>query len=190
MHGWLARDNNIKQPDRLIFDLDPPQGNFAPVKQAARRIKELMEELGMTPYVMTTGSRGLHVATPIKASREFDDIREYARAMAQHLATCYPEQLTVEQRKDRRKGRLYLDVMRNSYAQTTVLPYTVRARPTAPVATPISWEELDNSELHSQTYTIRNIFRRLGQRNDPWQRMDRHAVDVTHLSDPESAETC
>lgn len=190
LYGWLARDNNIKYPDRLIFDLDPPPGNFARVKQAARWIRELMQELGMTPYVMTTGSRGLHVVAPIKANREFDSVRNYARAMARHLAACYPQQLTVEQHGDNRKGRLYLNVMRNAYGQTTVLPYTVRARSHAPVAMPIYWEDLDNSELHAQTYTVSNIFPLLSQRNDPWQAIDRHAVDVNNLPDPESVETC
>ncbi len=190
LYGWLARDKNIKKPDRLVFDLDPPQGNFTLVKQAAHWIRELMQELGMKPYVMTTGSRGLHVVAPIKSSREFDSVRDYAKAMAQYLASCYPEQLTVEQRRNKRKGRLYLNVMRNAYGQTMVLPYTVRARSLAPVAAPISWEELDSSELHAQTYTISNIFHRLGQRNDPWQAMDRHAVDVNNLPDPESVEIC
>lgn len=188
LHGWLSRKNNINQPDRLIFDLDPPDDDFLKVKQAARYVRDLMEELGMTPYVMTTGSRGLHVVAPLKAIQSFDDVRNYARSMANQLAEHFPGELTVEQRKEKRQGRLYMDIMRNAYGQTAVLPYTVRAKPDAPVATPLNWNELDSSELDSQTYTIKNLLRRLGQLNDPWQDINRHGVALNALPDPDSRQ--
>jgi bifunctional non-homologous end joining protein LigD len=190
LHGWLSREKNIEQPDRLIFDLDPPDDDFSKVVEAARHVRDLMEALGMTPHVMTTGSRGLHVVAPLKATRSFDDVRDYARSMAQQLAECFDDELTVEQRKDKREGRLYLDVMRNAYGQTAVLPYTVRARPTAPVATPLNWEELDNKNLGPQSYTIKNLLRRLGQQKDPWHGIDRYGVELSELPDVASLEVC
>lgn len=190
LHGWLSRENNIEKPDRLIFDLDPPDNNFTKVKQAARHVRDLMAQLGMTPHVMTTGSRGLHVVAPLKATQSFDDVRSYAKSMAKQLADCFPDELTLEQRKEKRKGRLYLDVMRNTYGQTAVLPYTVRAKPIAPVATPLNWEELDNKNLGPQSYTMTNLLRRLGQRDDPWQNIDRHGVELSGLADPAALEIC
>ena len=91
------------------------------------------------------------------------------------LAGRYPERLTTETRKDQRKGRLFLDYLRNAYAQTAVPPYAVRPLPGAPVAAPLDWDELDDPELDSQSYSIKNIFRRLGQKDDPWKGMQRHA---------------
>lgn len=184
-HGWLACTEDIERPDKLVFDLDPPGSDFAPVRQAARRVGRMMEALGMTPFVMTTGSRGLHVVAPLKPQRKFDDVRDYASAMAQQLARCYPDELTVEQRKDKRRGRIYLDVMRNAYGQTAVLPYTIRDKAIAPIATPITWDELNDSSLGAQKYHIKNIRRRLGQRDDPWKDFKRHAVDPQGLQPPE-----
>ena len=92
-----------------------------------------------------------------------------------------PGLLTAETRKDQRKGRLFLDYLRNSYAQTPVAPYALRALPSAPVATPLDWDELENSDLHAQSYTVKNIFRRLGQKEDPWKDMWRHACKLGAL---------
>jgi bifunctional non-homologous end joining protein LigD len=174
-HGWLSRAAKIGAPDKLIFDLDPPHGDdFSAVVRGARRVRDLMRELGMTPYVMTTGSKGLHVVVALDARSGFDEVRDFARAMAGLLATRYPEELTVEQRKNKRRGRLYLDTMRNSWGQTTVLPYSLRAKPGAPAATPLEWDELSRTNIGPQLYTLRNMQRRLGQRGDPWADIYRH----------------
>ena len=183
LHGWLARAPAIDKPDKLMFDLDPPGDDFGAVRQAARRVADLMRELGLNPYLMTTGSRGLHVMAPLNREAGFDTVREFATAMAGHLADRYPDDLTTEQRKASRKGRVYLDVMRNAYGQTTVVPYTVRARPAAPVATPLSWDELDRGDLVSQTYTLENIGRRLGQIDDPWSQVPREGRGLEDARD-------
>lgn len=170
-HAWLSRQDKLDCPDRLIFDLDPPDNDFEPVRFAAQLLREALEERGLTPFVMTTGSRGLHVVTPLDRQADFDTVRLFARELAKLLADREPDRLTVEPRKDKRKGRLFLDYLRNAYAQTAVPPYAVRAKPGAPVATPLDWDELNNSELHSQQYTMQNVFLRLGQKKDPWQGM-------------------
>lgn len=177
-HGWLSRAPRLSKPDRLIFDLDPADGNFTGVRRAARQVAGLMEELGLTPFVMTTGSRGLHVAAPLRADTGFDKVRALARDMAALLAQRHGEQLTVEQRKNKRRGRIYLDVMRNAYGQTSVMPYAVRARPGAPVATPLDLAELGDSKLDPQRWHIGNILRRLGQKDDPWADIERHAASA------------
>ena len=178
-HGWLSRVGKIGNPDKLVFDLDPPHGDdFGAVVKGARRVRDLMEALGMTPYVMTTGSKGLHVVAPLDARTGFDEVRDFARAMAGHLAERYSDELTVEQRKNKRRGRLYLDILRNSWGQTTVLPYSLRAKPGAPAATPLEWDELARGNIGPQHYTLRNMQRRLAQRGDPWADIQRHKKGI------------
>ncbi|MGD2111876.1 MAG: non-homologous end-joining DNA ligase [Gammaproteobacteria bacterium] len=176
LHGWLARSPRITRPDRLIFDLDPPDHDFTAVRRAARQVVELMQRLELPPYVMTTGSRGLHVVAPLRADTDFDTVRGLAREMAAWLAGRHAGTLTVEQRKNKRRGRIYLDVMRNAYGQTAVIPYSVRALPGAPVATPLELTELGDARLDPQRWHLKNIRRRLGQKADPWADIARHAT--------------
>ena len=178
-HRWAARGRAIDRPDLLIFDLDPPDDDLGVLKRTARRIAALMRDCQLSPFVMTTGSTGLHVVAPLQARQGFDDVRGLAQAMAERLADRYPDELTTEQRRESRQGRLYLDVMRNAFGQTAVAPYSLRARPGAPVATPLDWVELDKGGLRSDSYTLKNIFRRLGQKGDPWAGMFEQAGDPT-----------
>ena len=174
-HVWLSRADKLKQPDRLVFDLDPSSGNFADVRRAARSIGELVQELGLSPFAMTTGSRGVHVWIPLRRQAGFDDVRRFARDLAQVMVDRAPEALTLEARKEKRGGRILIDVMRNGYAQTAVPPYAVRARPTTPVATPLRWQELSDSSLRPDKFTLRNLDRRLARVGDPWAEIARHA---------------
>ena len=166
-HLWLSRIDKPQHPDRLIFDLDPPRG-FAQAREAARLVRELLDELELVSVLMTTGGRGLHVVVSLDRSADFDAVRAFARQAATLLASRHPGKLTVETRIAKRHGRLFLDTTRNAYAQTGVAPYAVRAHPGAPVATPLAWDELQDRGLDSQTYTLRTVLRRL-ERPDPWR---------------------
>lgn len=181
-HVWLSREGPRRHPDRMVFDFDPPaddwQSAFHGVRRAARRLRRVLKEVGLTPFVMTSGSKGLHVHVPLDRSADFDASRAFARRVAELLAGRYPERLTTEQRKAKREGRIFIDTLRNAYAQTAVAPYALRARPGAPVATPLDWDELGRSGMGPRRYTLKNIFRRLGQRGDPWTGMGRHAAAV------------
>jgi bifunctional non-homologous end joining protein LigD len=168
---WPSRVPKLKHPDRMIFDLDPAGGDFRPVRDAARILKEVLEKIGLVPFVMTTGGRGLHVAVPLGQKDDFDAVRAFSRDVAKLVAAREPDMLTTEQRKAKRRGRLFLDVMRNSYGQHAIAPYAVRAAAGAPVATPLEWEELGDGRLHAQRYTIRNVLDRLRRRDDPWKRI-------------------
>ena len=170
-HTWLSREDKLDHPDKLVFDLDPPDSDFEPVRRAARVIREMLDELGLVSFVMTTGSRGAHVVVPLDRSADFDAVRGFAKDVATGAAQRAPDELTVEMRKKDRGDRLFLDYLRNAYSQSSVAPYAVRTRPVAPVATPLDWDEFADSDLHSQSYTVENIFRRLAQKEDPWKGM-------------------
>jgi bifunctional non-homologous end joining protein LigD len=159
----------------MIFDLDPPGDDFEIVRRGARALRQVLQEAELFARVMTTGSRGLHVTVPLDRSAGFDTVRDFARQVAELLAARQPEEFTVETRKDKRRGRLVLEYLRTAYGQTAVPPYAVRARPGAPVAAPLDWDELSDGDLTARSYTIRNIFRRLGQKGDPWKGLGRHA---------------
>jgi len=166
-HVWLSRADALHHPDRLIFDLDPPSSDFAPVRFAARQLRDVLDEVELSPFVMTTGSQGAHVVVPLDGSATFDTVRAFAKHLADVVAARHPDRLTTAVRKNKRQGRLFLDYLRNSYAQNSVAPYAVRPLPGAPIATPLNWDEL-GGDLHSQTYTLDNILRRMGQKTDPW----------------------
>lgn len=178
-HVWLSRVDERRNPDRMIFDLDPPGDDpeeaFDEVRWAARRVGEILGDLKLEAFVMTSGSRGLHVYAPLDRSATFDEVRRFATDLADVLAERHPKRLTGEQRKARRGDRIYLDVMRNAYAQTAVAPYAVRARERAPVATPLDWGELGGSRMGPRRYTIQNLFRRLSRKDDPWEGIGRRA---------------
>jgi bifunctional non-homologous end joining protein LigD len=178
-HVWLSRIDKLDNPDQLLVDLDPPGRELALVRDAARALRELLEELGLAAYVKSTGSRGLHVVTPLDCRADFDEARAFARELARLLAEREPKRFTVEQRKEKRRGRLYLDTARNAYAQTVVAPYAVRALPGAPVACPLEWRELGRVE--PQQFTVRNIARRLARKDDPWAEI---ASDARSLREP------
>jgi bifunctional non-homologous end joining protein LigD len=168
-HVWLSRADRLRQPDRIVFDLDPaPGADFAAVRRAARRTGDLLRELGLEPFAQVTGSKGIHVWTPLRRRATFADVRPFARAVAALLTARHPEELTLEFRKSERGGRILVDVMRNAYAQTAVPPYAVRPLPGAPVATPIAWDELSDSKLRADRWNVKNVLRRLGAKEDPW----------------------
>jgi bifunctional non-homologous end joining protein LigD len=167
-HVWLSTVDQPGHPDRLVVDLDPGPSPFRVVQDAALAVRALVESLGLVPFVKTTGSSGLHVEVPLDGTAPIDDVRAAAAAIADVLAAEDPDRLTTAFSKADRHGRLYLDVARNGASQTEVAAYGVRGLPGAPVAAPIEWDEVGRSDLTPQRWTIRNLFRRLARRPDPW----------------------
>jgi bifunctional non-homologous end joining protein LigD len=170
-HLWLSRFDSPRNPDMLVFDLDPSIQDFEAVRKAAFSLRDLLTELGLFVYVKTTGSRGVHVVSPLDGNADFDRVRAFAVEVARYLVEKDPANLTIEQRKEKRKGRVFIDTLRNGYAQTAVAPYALRALPGAPVAAPVTWEELKDARLQPQSYNMKNISHRLEGMGDPWVEM-------------------
>jgi len=174
-HGWLSNVQDPNRPDRVVFDLDPSGDDLDAVVLAARRLRDALDGAGLVPFVMTTGSSGMHVIAPLNCARTFDEVRDFARSLASDVADSVPDRLTIEQRKSARKGRLYIDVMRNAYGQTSVLPYSLRVLPGAPCATPLRWDELERHDIDPRMFRMDNIWRRLGRIEDPFHDFAEHA---------------
>lgn len=172
LHAGLAPVDDLLHPGDVIIDLDPPPGQDpSDVRRATRWTGDLLRELGLEPLVKASGSKGFHVHVLLDGSVEVDDAKAFAQAVAETLVTRHPERLTVEHRVAQRGGRIFVDWLRNGPAQTAIVPYSVRARPGAPVAAPLAWDEL-SSGVSPRHVTLRNVFRRLGQRPDPWRAAD------------------
>jgi len=170
IHAFTSRADKLQLPDQMVFDFDPPDHQrFADVRRAALWARDLLDgELGLTTFVRTTGGRGLHVHVALNRRADFDAVREFAHRAAELLARRHPGVITTEQRRDKRGDRIYADVMRNAYAQTVVASYSVRARAGAPVATPLSWPEVEDDGLEPGQFTIATVRARLDRSEDPW----------------------
>lgn len=168
-HVWTARADRPDHPDRLVFDFDPPDDgdHLGAIRAGALAIGDLLRERGLTPYAMTSGSRGIHVVAPLRRRHESDRVRAVAGELAEEVAERLPDQLTTSWRKAGRGGRVLVDAARNTYAQTAVAPYAVRAKPGAPVATPLFWDEVEDAE--PRRWTLASVPGRLEERGDPWE---------------------
>jgi bifunctional non-homologous end joining protein LigD len=177
-HVWNSRADKLDRPDRVVFDLDPTVEDFAVVREAALTVAEVLRELGVTPFAMVSGSRGIHVYAPLKRTRTADEIRAAAQTIAERVVERRPETLTTAWRKEKRDDKILVDVARNTYGQTVVAPYAVRALPGAPVATPVSWDEVGDAALHPQGFKLREMGERLRAAGDPWAEMESSAATL------------
>ncbi len=167
-HVWLSRADRPGHPDQMMFDLDPPDERFARVRRAALLLKEVLDGRSLPSLVKSSGSKGLHVVVPLDRTRTTEQVLDLAGDIADEVVGRDPVTLTTAFHKADRGGRIYVDIARNGYAQTAVAPYSVRALPGAPVAAPLEWEEVAGSRLSPRAYTVKNVFRRLSRRPDPW----------------------
>jgi bifunctional non-homologous end joining protein LigD len=146
-HGWGARIEDYEKPDRLVFDIDPDEGlGFDAVRKAARDIKRHLADMGLQSFPLLTGGKGLHVVVPLRPEAQWPAVKDFAMRFAIALATAEPDRFTANLAKAARKGRMFLDYLRNQRGATAIMPYSTRARAGAPVAAPIAWDELDDFE--------------------------------------------
>ena len=186
LHIWGSRTDKLESPDRFVIDLDPDESlSFEDVKSAAFEVRDVLESAGLKSFPLLTGGKGIHVIVPLERRRDWDEIKTAARNLAQKLADAAPGSYVAEMSKKKRKGKIFLDWLRNERGATAIAPYSLRARPGAPVATPVDWAELKRIEA-ADKYTIRTIGQRLAQlKSDPWegyfdvrQSISKHVMEV------------
>jgi len=146
-HGWGSKVDKVEYPDRLVFDLDPDEGlDFTRVKEAAVTLRELLQGLGLKSWPLLSGGKGIHVVVPLDASEDWDTVKDFAERFSRAISKAEPKMFTANIRKVQRKGRIFLDWLRNQRGATAVMPYSARGRDGAPVAAPVTWDELDKYE--------------------------------------------
>lgn len=169
LHPWGACKDRPDRPDRMIFDLDPGEGlSFPDVVQAALDIRGRLAALGLETFAKTTGGKGIHVVAPLERRHAWPEVKQFAKAFSAELAKAQPERFLTRISKAERKGKIYIDYLRNDPTSTAVAPYSTRARAGAPVSTPLDWSEV-RPQLDPSAFTIRSVperMRKLGR--DPW----------------------
>jgi bifunctional non-homologous end joining protein LigD len=177
IHPWGCKADRPELPDKIIFDLDPDPGvAWADVIDAVKEVRSRMDEFGLKSFLKTTGGKGLHITVPLTPKHAWPAIKAFARAVAQSMEHDAPDRFIATMSKEKRKGRIFVDYLRNELTATAVAPYAVRARPGATVATPLDWSEL-TTDLKPAQFTIATVPQRLKSNNDPWS--DYFAVDQT-----------
>lgn len=162
-HVWGSRIDDLERPDRLVFDLDPDEGlGFERVVEAARTIRRLLAGLGLASVPMVTGGKGLHVICPLEPRAGWEEVSTFARALADRLARHDPALFVATMSKRKRRGRVFVDWLRNERGATAIAPYSVRARKGAPVAVPLDWDELDRID-RANLFGVGNIKARLSR---------------------------
>jgi len=156
-HAMLSRAGKPDRPDQIIFDLDPPVYYVDDVRLSALGLKQICDEMGLASFVKSTGSRGFHVIVPIERRYDFDRTRSFGKLLAARLMARMPGKLSLDMRKADREKRILVDVWRNGYGQTAVAPFSLRARPGAPVAVPLKWNDLQSQEIHPRAVNLGNF---------------------------------
>jgi bifunctional non-homologous end joining protein LigD len=178
-HVWLSRADRPHQPDRLIIDFDPSPGvGFAEVRAAARAAGDRLRDAGLVPFAMVTGSRGVHVVSPLRRGPTYSEVHGFARRLADEMVAADPRHLTLEWHRAERGQRIYVDVNRINYAQHAVAPYGVRPRPRAPVAMPLEWEQLSDRRLRPDCWTVGNAAAHIRSEGEPWKGIARRARNL------------
>jgi bifunctional non-homologous end joining protein LigD len=170
LHTWGGRRDAPDRPDRMIMDLDPdPAVPWKFVIEAAQLVRTLLNELDLECFVKTTGGKGLHIVLPLQRVHTWDEVKAFSKGLAEHLVRLIPDRFIATMSKHKRKGKIYIDYLRNAKGATAVAPYSTRARPRAPVSVPLAWEEL-SVDLPSDHFTVLNVMERLKRlKSDPWR---------------------
>jgi bifunctional non-homologous end joining protein LigD len=178
IHTWQSRLKTLEYPDQVIWDLDPSDDDFKKVRIGAKLLKYFLEELGLQPWLKFTGSKGVHITVPLEAEYDYAAIKAFSGSVATFMASKLPELFTIELRKSKRHGRIFVDYLRNQFGHTAAAPYSVRALQGAPVAAPITWDELDDKRMNPQSFNIRNIRQRLEEKGDLWKGIYKQAQSL------------
>jgi bifunctional non-homologous end joining protein LigD len=170
IHPWPAREDDVERPDRLVFDLDPGEGvAWKAVVQGAKDVRDFLDELGLTSFLRTSGGKGLHVVVPLSRRNTWEELKAFAKGFADEMVASSPSKYIATMSKAKRRGKVYIDYLRNQRGATAIASYSTRARPGAPVATPLAWDEL-SVRTKSDAFNVTNLSKRLADlRADPWK---------------------
>lgn len=180
LHIWGSHKDRIEQPDYIVFDLDPDEGlDWERVVEGALTVREFLEGLGLRTFLKTTGGKGLHVVLPIARKDGWDEVKAFTKAISETLVAAHPDRYTSKLPKASRKGKVFIDYLRNGRGATSICAYSTRARPDAPVSAPLFWEELE-SGVRGNSFNVRNIFERLEKLpSDPWADFNKTKQSIT-----------
>lgn len=168
LHLWGSRAGRVEEPDRLVFDLDPDEDlPFAAAVKASLQLKEILEDIDLTSFAMATGGKGLHVIVPLSRGHSWDAHRDFAEAMARHLTEQEPDRFVATMSKAKRRGKIFIDYLRNTRGASAIAPYSTRARPGAHVAFPLSWPAVSKLK-DARPATVSDAVSKLARMKDPW----------------------
>lgn len=169
LHVWGAPNDDLEHPDRLVFDLDPDESvSFAEVKAAAGDLRAALDAGGLESFAMVTGGKGIHVIAPLSGRNDWEEVKTFASGLARSFADRDPDRFIATASKAKRKGRIFIDWLRNERGATAILPYSPRARKGAPVAVPVGWNELSRLKSASAFDTVAVLKRLKSAKRDPW----------------------
>ncbi|HYE61938.1 MAG TPA: non-homologous end-joining DNA ligase [Phycisphaerales bacterium] len=180
IHPWGSREDDVEHPDRVIIDLDPGPGvEWGEVVDGARLVRERLDDLGLESFVKTTGGKGLHVVFPIQRRTSWDDVKAFAKAIADNITRDHPDKYLAVMAKAKRTNKIFVDYLRNGRGATAIAPYSTRARENATVATPLSWEELSENTTPAM-FNVRTVPPRLAKlKEDPWADIGKLRQSIT-----------
>ncbi|MCS0584272.1 DNA ligase D [Massilia pinisoli] len=179
IHSQNATAKHYDTPDRMVFDLDPGEGiDWPQVQEAAQIMRVFLEELGLKPFLKTSGGKGLHVVVPLKPKLDWDTVKDFSRAIVNHLSKTLPDRFSAKSGAKNRVGRIFIDYLRNGRGATTVAAWSARVRPGLGISVPVRWEELPKLKSGSH-WTVKTVHTRLDEGNAPWADYDKSATTLT-----------
>jgi bifunctional non-homologous end joining protein LigD len=179
IHSQNATAKHYDTPDRMVFDLDPGEGvDWPKVQEAAQLVRAFLQELGLNPFLKTSGGKGLHVVVPLKPKLDWDTVKDFSHAIVDHLAKTLPERFSAKSGAKNRVGRIFIDYLRNGRGATTVAAWSARVRPGLGISVPVRWEELPKLKSGSQ-WTVKTVHTRLDEGNAPWADYGKSATTLT-----------
>ena len=174
-HIWGSRTDRLEKPDRMVFDLDPDEGlAFADVRSAAFAIRDRLSDMGLRTNPMVTGGKGVHVIAPLRRTAAWPQLKAFAKELAEQMSDDEPDRFTASMAKEKRAGRIFIDWLRNERGATAIVPWSTRARLGAPVALPVSWDELGTLE-RANGFTTLHARERL-QDSEPWPEIPSQSI--------------
>jgi bifunctional non-homologous end joining protein LigD len=179
IHSQNAIDKHYETPDRIVFDLDPGEGvEFQMVREAAQVVRAFLQELGLNPFLKTSGGKGLHVVVPIKPKLDWDTVKDFSHAVVNHLAKTIPDRFSGKSGAKNRVGRVFIDYLRNGRGATTVSAWSARVRPGLGISVPVTWDELPDLSSGAH-WSVSTVQPRLAIGNTPWDDYDKSATTLT-----------